>query len=187
MDREPEPKREVTRIPTDADLVSLARELNRLGVASVVVGGFAINRLGFVRATEDIDLLVARDRANQALVKKAMEILPDRAILELGDEDIAQWVVVQENFGIPDVNSDRGAGRRISRRAGTPRHSSGRRSRDTNAPTVPDSKLASSRDGTDSIRASNGARAAMPRSIPFRGAAAARRAATTFPSSGSRG
>jgi hypothetical protein len=100
MDSEPEPEREVTRVPTDADLVSLARELNRLGVAYVVVGGFAINRLGFVRATEDIDLLIARDHANQALVKKALEILPDRAIRELGDEDIAQWVVVRVNDDI---------------------------------------------------------------------------------------
>ena len=100
MDGEPEPQREVTRTPTDADLLSLARELNRLGVAYVVVGGFAINRLGFVRATEDIDLLIARDRANQALVKAALEILPDCAIRELGDEDIAQWVVVRVNDDI---------------------------------------------------------------------------------------
>jgi hypothetical protein len=100
MDEESEPHREVTRVPTDADLVSLARELHRLGVAYVVVGGFAINRLGFVRATEDIDLLIARDRANQALVKKALEILPDRAIRELGDEDIARWVVVRVNDDI---------------------------------------------------------------------------------------
>jgi len=100
MDGEPEPSREVTRVPTDTDLVSLARELNRLGVAYVVVGGFAINRLGFVRATEDIDLLIARDRANQTLVKQALEILPDRAISQLGDEDIAQWVVVRVNDDI---------------------------------------------------------------------------------------
>lgn len=100
MDGEPEPAREVTRVPTDADLVSLARELNRLGVAYVVVGGFAINRLGLVRATEDIDLLIARDQANQALVKQALEILPDRAICQLGDEDIAQWVVVRVNDDI---------------------------------------------------------------------------------------
>jgi hypothetical protein len=60
MDGEPQPERELTRVPTDADLVSLARELNRLGVAYGVVGGFAINRLGFVRATADIDLLIAR-------------------------------------------------------------------------------------------------------------------------------
>lgn len=100
MDGEPEPEREVTRVPTDADLVSLARELNRLGVAYVVIGGFAINRLGFVRATEDIDLLIARDRVNQALVKQALQILPDGAIRELGDEDLAQWIVVRVNDDI---------------------------------------------------------------------------------------
>lgn len=70
MDGEPQPEREITRVPTDADLVSLARELKRLGVASGVVGGFAINRLGFVRATADIDLLIARDLANQTLVTR---------------------------------------------------------------------------------------------------------------------
>lgn len=99
MDGEPPPQ-ELTRVPVGADLVALARELNRLGVAYVVIGGFAINRLGLVRATEDIDLLIARDRANQALVKRALEILPDRAIRELGDEDIAEWVVVRVNDDI---------------------------------------------------------------------------------------
>jgi hypothetical protein len=44
--------------------------------------------------------LVSRDLANQALVKQALQILPDRAILELGDEDIAQWVVVRVNDDI---------------------------------------------------------------------------------------
>jgi len=53
-----------------------------------------------VRATEDIDLLIARDRANQALVKQALEILPDRAIRELGDDDIAKWIVVRVNDDI---------------------------------------------------------------------------------------
>ncbi len=66
----------------------------------MAVAGFAINRLGFVRATEDIDLLIARDLANRAIVKRALEILPDRAIRELGDEDIAQWVVVRVNDDI---------------------------------------------------------------------------------------
>jgi len=91
---------ELTRMPDGNDLVSLARELNRLGVAYVVVGGFAINRLGLVRATEDIDLLIAKDIANQSLVKKALEILPDKAIRELGDEDIAGWIVVRVNDDI---------------------------------------------------------------------------------------
>jgi len=64
-----EPEADVTRVPGGNDLVSLARELNRLGVAYVVVGGFAVNRLGLVRATDDLDLLIARDKANQALVR----------------------------------------------------------------------------------------------------------------------
>jgi hypothetical protein len=95
-----EGNRELTRPPGENDVVSLARELNRLAVAYVIVGGFAINRLGLVRATEDVDLLIAKDRANQALVKKALEILPDKAIRELGDEDIAKWVVVRVNDDI---------------------------------------------------------------------------------------
>lgn len=91
---------EITRIPDEADLVALAREFNRLGVAYVVIGGFAINRLGFIRATEDIDLLIGRDLANQRLVKQAMEILPDKAVRELGDEDLDQWIVVRVNDDI---------------------------------------------------------------------------------------
>jgi len=93
-------EQELTRIPNENDLVSLARELNRIGVSYVVIGGFAINRLGLVRATEDLDLLISRDKANQVLVKRALEILPDKAIRELQDEDVAQWVVVRVNDDI---------------------------------------------------------------------------------------
>ena len=59
------PANELTRPPDDRDLAALARELNRLGARYVVIGGVAINRLGFIRATDDLDLLVARDQANQ--------------------------------------------------------------------------------------------------------------------------
>lgn len=90
----------LTRPPDEQDLVRLARELNRLGVRYVVIGGLAINRLGSTRATEDIDLLIAKDLANQGLVKQALEILPNRSIRELGDEDIAEWIVVRVNDDI---------------------------------------------------------------------------------------
>ena len=90
----------LTRPPDDGDLAGLARELNRLGARYIVIGGVAINRLGFIRATEDLDLLIARDLANQALVKKALEILPDKAVRELGKEDLAAWVVVRVNDAI---------------------------------------------------------------------------------------
>jgi hypothetical protein len=98
MDRESE--KGLTRVPDENDLVRLARELNRLGVAYVVIGGFAVNRLGLVRATDDLDLLIARDAANQALVKQALEVLPDKAVRELEKDDLAQWVVVRVNDDI---------------------------------------------------------------------------------------
>ncbi len=88
----------VTRPPDDRDLAALARELNRLGARYVVIGGVAINRLGFIRATDDLDLLIARDLANQRLVRRALEILPDKAVCELDEqEDLAAWVVVRVN------------------------------------------------------------------------------------------
>ena len=89
---------DLTRPPDENDLVSLARELNRLGARYAVIGGVAINRLGFVRATQDIDLLIAQDMANQRLVRQALDILPDKAVREIGpDEDLAAWVVVRVN------------------------------------------------------------------------------------------
>jgi len=88
----------LTRPPDDRDLAALAWELNRLGARYIVIGGVAINRLGFIRATDDLDLLIARDMANQKLVRQALEILPDRAVRELADdEDISAWVVVRVN------------------------------------------------------------------------------------------
>lgn len=93
-----EPPDGLTRPPDEQDLVALARELNRLGARYVVIGGVAMNRLGFIRATEDLDLLIARDRENQALVRRALEILPDKAVRELGpEEDLSTWVVVRVN------------------------------------------------------------------------------------------
>jgi len=85
-----------SRSPTNDDLVALARELNRLGAKYIVVGGFAVGRLGYDRATRDIDFLIAHDKANQMSVRKALEILPDQAIKELGpEEDMAEVVVVR--------------------------------------------------------------------------------------------
>ena len=92
------PPEGLTRPPDDRDVAALARELNRWGARYLVIGGVAINRLGFVRATDDLDLLIAKDLANQHLVRKALEILPDKAVRELAEgEDLAAWVVVRVN------------------------------------------------------------------------------------------
>jgi hypothetical protein len=82
---------EASRPAVQDDLVRLCRELNVQGARYIVVGGFAVIHHGFLRATEDIDLLVEGSRENQDRVKKAMEILPDKAVRELGDEDLRDY------------------------------------------------------------------------------------------------
>lgn len=83
------------RIPKEDDLVALCRALNEQGARYLIIGGFAIIHHGYLRATEDIDLLLDGALENQARVKKALEILPDKAILELGDDDIRAYTVVR--------------------------------------------------------------------------------------------
>jgi hypothetical protein len=83
------------RVPKENDLVTLCRALNEHGARYLIVGGFAVIYHGYLRATEDIDVLLAGDLDNQARVKKALETLPDKAILELGDDDLRNYAVVR--------------------------------------------------------------------------------------------
>ena len=84
-----------SRPPTVEDLVGLCRRLNEMGARYLVIGGFAVIHHGFTRTTEDIDLLIESSLANQALVKQALEYLPDQAVKELGNDDLRDWVVVR--------------------------------------------------------------------------------------------
>lgn len=77
------------------DLVALCRSLNREGARYVVIGGMAIIQAGFVRATQDIDLLVEVSPDNLARVRRALMDLPDRAIRDMADGDLDQYVVVR--------------------------------------------------------------------------------------------
>jgi hypothetical protein len=83
------------RLPTESDLVALCSALNTQGARYVVIGGFAINHHGYIRATEDIDLLIDVDPGNQSRIRKALEILPDKAIREFGDDDFRDYTVVR--------------------------------------------------------------------------------------------
>ena len=88
---------EYTRPPDRNDLIMLCRELNRLQAKYIVIGGLAMNALGLIRTTEDIDLLIEENPQNQEKVKEALRILPDKAIDELGEVDIRDFVVVRIN------------------------------------------------------------------------------------------
>ena len=96
MDEPPSSNEKLTtRIPEEADLVALCRALNDLGARYVVIGGFAMILAGFARATAGVDLLIDTSLDNEALVYKALEILPDKAVRELKPGETSQYSVVR--------------------------------------------------------------------------------------------
>jgi hypothetical protein len=86
---------EPPRPPQQADLIIVCRALNDAGARYLVVGGMAIIQHGFLRATEDIDLLIDPDPGNIGKVCEALEVLPDKAIRELEEGDLDRYRVVR--------------------------------------------------------------------------------------------
>jgi hypothetical protein len=84
-----------SRPPTKDDLLLICRSLNEQGARYVVVGGFAMIEHGFTRATEDIDLLIEDSPANLERVRQALQVLPDRAVREVTDKDLREYIVVR--------------------------------------------------------------------------------------------
>lgn len=86
---------DAARPPNLNDLLGLCRELNARGAKYLVIGGMAVIQHGFVRATEDIDLLVEVSAENFSKIRDAMLTLPDRAIREVEPDDLDKYVVVR--------------------------------------------------------------------------------------------
>ena len=84
-----------SRTPEQSDLVKLCAALNAQGANYIVVGGMAVVQQGFLRATEDIGLLLENSRQNQARVRKALEVLPDKAVREMSEDDLDAYGVVR--------------------------------------------------------------------------------------------
>lgn len=55
----------------------------------------AIIQAGFVRATEDIDLLVDTSSENMDRVRAALLKLPDGAVRDMADDDLERYAVVR--------------------------------------------------------------------------------------------
>jgi hypothetical protein len=83
------------RLPEKSDLIKLCAALNAQGVRYMVVGGMAVIYQGFLRATEDIDLLLERSRENLDRVRRAMEILPDQAIHQVEENAFDKYDCVR--------------------------------------------------------------------------------------------
>jgi hypothetical protein len=83
------------REPTVEDLRNLCHELNRRGAKYAVIGGFAIRAANYIRATMDIDLLVAADPENEAKIYAALSTLPDHAASELMPGELQKYGVIR--------------------------------------------------------------------------------------------
>lgn len=81
-------------------LLRLLARFGEEGVEYVLVGGQAVRLNGYVRATEDVDVLVRASRENGERIKRAMSFLPSAA-----DIDVA-WFEPQtgevENIRVAD-------------------------------------------------------------------------------------
>ena len=84
-----------SRPPTLNDLIGLCRQLNHKKAKYVVIGGMAMVHHGFVRATEDIDLLVEVSLQNERAVIDALSHLQDSAVSELKPGEINQYEVIR--------------------------------------------------------------------------------------------
>ena len=94
MENEPDDA-ERTRPPVMRDLVDLCRELNARGANYIVIGGMAVNIHGYIRNTEDIDLLIEITPGNEAKVIDALQTLPEGAALDLVPGEVGDYVVVR--------------------------------------------------------------------------------------------
>ncbi|HEX3142779.1 MAG TPA: hypothetical protein VHQ64_02335, partial [Pyrinomonadaceae bacterium] len=68
------------RLPEKSDLTKLCSALNNEAARYIIVGGMAIIHQGFLRATDYIDILLLKSPENIAKVRRALEVLPDKAI-----------------------------------------------------------------------------------------------------------
>jgi hypothetical protein len=83
------------REPQVEDLLRICRALNAAGARYLLIGGFAMIARGGARTTKDIDLLIDSSPENVARVKRGLQILEDRAVNEVTDEDVARYAVVR--------------------------------------------------------------------------------------------
>jgi hypothetical protein len=80
---------DTTRPATWEDVVALAARLDAHGVEWALLGGYAIAAHGFVRFSEDVDILVDPSPDNARKWIAALSELPDGAARELvGEEDV---------------------------------------------------------------------------------------------------
>lgn len=85
----------LARAPEVEDMIKVCRALNEQGIKYLLVGGFAVILHGIARGTKDINFIVDTSVENIRKIKSALSFLPNKAIEELADTDVAEYGVVR--------------------------------------------------------------------------------------------
>jgi hypothetical protein len=90
------------------DIVGVVADANAAGLRHVVIGGFSVIANGYLRATNDSDLLVPDDSQTDEAIRRFFELADARRLFdgkELDPEDIASapHIRVASKHGIVDV------------------------------------------------------------------------------------
>ena len=67
----------------------LLADLSQADIEFILVGGLAVALCGYVRATEDVDILIRAERANVERLLECLETFGEGAARELDPEDFA--------------------------------------------------------------------------------------------------
>ena len=89
----------VARPASVDDVKRLVGALAAEGVEYVLIGGYALNALGYIRATTDIDLLLRPTHEQGERARRALLTLPDRVAAEIE----ASWFVEAETIRVADA------------------------------------------------------------------------------------
>lgn len=83
------------REPQIEDLARLGKALTAHQVRYVLIGGLAVVAHGAARTTKDVDLLIDPSPENMSRVRAALQILEDRAVNDVLDDDVETYEVVR--------------------------------------------------------------------------------------------
>lgn len=75
--------KEKNSTPSEEDVAYLLRELKKHDVKYVLIGGWALNVHGYIRNTNDVDLLIPKNKENAKKLIEALDFLPQKAVREI--------------------------------------------------------------------------------------------------------
>ncbi len=77
----------------NADYIDMLKCLNKAGVDYILVGGWAVNMYGYIRATVDLDIWILADAANAKKVYAAVAEF-GAPVSEMKPEDFAEYGMI---------------------------------------------------------------------------------------------